>query len=66
MTEKGKGLNNIVNQHYQLAVIGTWSGGSEAALAAAKKVLKVVVIENRTFGGLRLHHGTYAVRALHN
>ena len=51
--------------NYQLAVIGTGSGGSEAALLAAKKGLKVVVIENGALGGTRLHHGSYAVRALH-
>jgi dihydrolipoamide dehydrogenase len=54
-----------MNEKYQLAVIGTGSGGSEAALLAAKKGLKVVVIENGGLGGTRLHHGSYAVRALH-
>ena len=54
-----------MNEKYQLAVIGTGSGGSEAALLAAKKGFKVVVIENGALGGTRLHHGSYAVRALH-
>ena len=54
-----------MNEKYQIAVIGTGSGGSEAALFAAKKGFKVVVIESGALGGTRLHHGSYAVRALH-
>ena len=54
-----------MNEKYQLAVIGTGSGGSESALQAAKKGFKVVVIEKGALGGTRLHHGSYAVRALH-
>ena len=54
-----------MNEKYQLAVIGTGSGGSEAALLAAKKGFKVVVIEKGALGGTRLHHGSFAVRALH-
>src|ERR1700675_1574380 len=54
-----------MNEKYQIAVIGTGSGGSEAALLAAKQGFKVVVIENDALGGTRLHRGSYAVRALH-
>ena len=54
-----------MNEKYQLAVLGTGSGGSEAALLAAKKGYKVIVVENGALGGTRLHHGSYAVRALH-
>src|ERR1700730_15300516 len=54
-----------MNEKYQLAVIGTGSGGSEAALLAANKGFKVLVIESGALGGTRLHHGSYAVRALH-
>jgi pyruvate/2-oxoglutarate dehydrogenase complex dihydrolipoamide dehydrogenase (E3) component len=54
-----------MNDKYQLAIIGTGSGGSEAAFLAAKKGFEVVVIENGALGGTRLHHGSYAVRALH-
>jgi dihydrolipoamide dehydrogenase len=55
-----------MNEKYQIAVIGTGSGGSEAALLAAKKGFKVAVIESgATLGGTRLHHGSFAVRALH-
>jgi pyruvate/2-oxoglutarate dehydrogenase complex dihydrolipoamide dehydrogenase (E3) component len=54
-----------MNEKYQLVVIGSGSGGSEAAFLAAKKGYKVAVIENGALGGTRLHHGSYAVRALH-
>jgi dihydrolipoamide dehydrogenase len=55
-----------MSEKYQIAVIGTGSGGSEAALLAAKKGFKVAVIESgATLGGTRLHHGSFAVRALH-
>jgi len=54
-----------MNEKYEVAIIGSGSGGSEAALLAAKKGFKVVVIENGAMGGTRLHHGSYAVRALH-
>jgi dihydrolipoamide dehydrogenase len=54
-----------MNEKYQLAVIGTGSGGSEVALLAAKKGFNVVVIESGALGGTRLHHGSFAVRALH-
>jgi dihydrolipoamide dehydrogenase len=53
-----------VKQHYQLAVVGAGSGGREAALAAAKEGLKVLLIEKDTLGGTCLHHGCYPVRAL--
>jgi dihydrolipoamide dehydrogenase len=57
--------DGVMNEKYQLAVIGTGSGGSEVALLAAKKGFKVVVIESGPLGGTRLHHGSFAVRALH-
>src|SRR3984957_2001766 len=55
----------FMNEKYQIAVIGTGSGGSEVALLAAKKGFKVIVIESGALGGTRLHRGSYAVRALH-
>ncbi len=54
-----------MNEKYQVAVLGTGSGGSEAALLAARKGFRVLVVENGELGGTRLHHGSYAVRALH-
>ncbi|MBV8484042.1 MAG: FAD-dependent oxidoreductase, partial [Verrucomicrobia bacterium] len=53
-----------VKRHYQLAIVGSGSGGREAALVAAKEGLKVLLIEKDTLGGTCLHHGCYPVRAL--
>ena len=53
-----------MSEKYDVAVIGSGSGGSEAALLAAGKGLKTIVIEKDAFGGTRLHRGCYAVRAL--
>ncbi len=53
-----------MSEKYDVAVIGSGSGGSEAALLAAGKGLKTIVIEKDAFGGTRFHRGCYAVRAL--
>jgi dihydrolipoamide dehydrogenase len=53
-----------VNNRYQVAVIGAGSGGREAALVAAQKGLRVVLIERQTLGGTCLHSGFYCLRAL--
>jgi dihydrolipoamide dehydrogenase len=55
---------HTVKKHYQLAVIGSGSGGREAALVAAKQGLKVLLIEKSTLGGTCLHRGCYSIRAL--
>jgi len=52
------------HQHYQLAVIGSGSGGREATLLAARKGLHTVLIEGGKVGGASFHSGCYAVRAL--
>ncbi len=49
---------------YDVAVIGSGSGGSEAALLLAGKGSKAILIERDAFGGTRFHRGCYAVRAL--
>lgn len=54
-----------MNEKYDIAVIGSGSGGSEAAILAAEKGSKVILIEKDAFGGTRFHRGCYAVRALH-
>ena len=54
-----------MNMHYQLAVIGSGSGGREAALVAARNGLRVVLIEKETLGGTCLHRGFYSLKALH-
>jgi dihydrolipoamide dehydrogenase len=53
-----------MNNHYQLAVIGSGSGGREAALVAAQNGLRVVLIEKETLGGTCLYRGFYCLRAL--
>jgi dihydrolipoamide dehydrogenase len=53
-----------VKKHYQLAVVGSGSGGQEAALAAAKEGISVLLVEKATLGGTCLQHGCYPVRAL--
>jgi dihydrolipoamide dehydrogenase len=53
-----------VKKHYQLAVIGSGSGGREAALVAAQNGLKVLLIEKDTLGGTCLHRGCYSIKAL--
>jgi dihydrolipoyl dehydrogenase len=54
-----------MNEKYDVAVIGSGSGGSEAALLFAEKGSKAILIEKDAFGGTRFHRGCYAVRALH-
>jgi pyruvate/2-oxoglutarate dehydrogenase complex dihydrolipoamide dehydrogenase (E3) component len=54
-----------MSEKYDIAVIGSGSGGSDAALLAAKKGFRAIVIEKDAFGGTRFHRGCYAVRALH-
>jgi Pyruvate/2-oxoglutarate dehydrogenase complex, dihydrolipoamide dehydrogenase (E3) component, and related enzymes len=53
-----------VKKHYQLAVVGSGSGGREAAFAAAQNGLKVLLIEKDTLGGTCLHRGCYPIKAL--
>jgi dihydrolipoamide dehydrogenase len=53
-----------VKKHYQLAVIGSGSGGREAAFVAAQNGLKALLIEKDTLGGTCLHRGYYSIRAL--
>jgi pyruvate/2-oxoglutarate dehydrogenase complex dihydrolipoamide dehydrogenase (E3) component len=51
-------------QHYDLAVIGSGSGGREAALLGARQGLRTAIIERGSLGGACFHRGSYAVRAL--
>src|SRR2546430_6329308 len=51
-------------QHYDVAVIGSGSGGREAALLGARQSLRVAIIEGGSLGGTCFHRGSYAVRAL--
>jgi dihydrolipoamide dehydrogenase len=51
-------------EHYQLAVIGSGSGGREASLLGARKGLRTALVEGDKIGGVCFHSGCYAVRAL--
>jgi dihydrolipoamide dehydrogenase len=53
-----------MNSNYQVAVIGSGSGGREATLLAARKGLRTALIEGDKIGGTCFHRGSYAVRAL--
>jgi dihydrolipoamide dehydrogenase len=53
-----------MNNNYQLAIIGSGSGGREATLLAARKGLRTALIEGDKIGGTCFHRGSYAVRAL--
>ena len=54
-----------MSEKYDVAVIGSGSGGSEAAFLAAEKGFSAILIEKDAFGGTRFHRGCFAVRALH-
>jgi dihydrolipoamide dehydrogenase len=53
-----------MSKNYQLAVIGSGSGGREATRLAARKGLRTALIEADKIGGTSFHHGCYAVGAL--
>jgi dihydrolipoamide dehydrogenase len=53
-----------MSNHYQVAVIGSGSGGREATLSAARKGLRTALIERDKIGGICFHRGCYAVAAL--
>jgi dihydrolipoamide dehydrogenase len=53
-----------MSQHYNLAVIGSGSGGREAALLGARRGLRTALIEKDKIGGTCFHQGCYAVMAL--
>src|ERR1700757_1234161 len=53
-----------MSNKYQVAVIGSGSGGREATLLAARQGLKTALIERNKMGGTCFHAGCYAVRVL--
>jgi dihydrolipoamide dehydrogenase len=56
-------ISSLMN-NYQLAIIGSGSGGREATLLAARKGLRTALIERDRLGGTCFHRGCYAVLAL--
>jgi dihydrolipoamide dehydrogenase len=53
-----------MSDHYQVAIIGSGSGGREATLLAARKGLRTALVERDKIGGTCFHRGCYAVLAL--
>jgi dihydrolipoamide dehydrogenase len=53
-----------MSDHYQVAVIGSGSGGREATLLAARNGLRTALIERDKIGGICFHRGCYAALAL--
>jgi dihydrolipoamide dehydrogenase len=53
-----------MGEHYQVIVIGSGSGGKDAAILAARAGLRVLIVEKETLGGTCLHRGCNAIRAL--
>ena len=49
---------------YQLVVIGSGSGGKDAAILGARAGLRVLLLEKDSLGGTCFHRGVYAMRAL--
>jgi dihydrolipoamide dehydrogenase len=53
-----------MSDDYQVAIIGSGSGGREAGLLAGRNGLRTAVIERAQIGGTSIHRGSYAVQAL--
>jgi pyruvate/2-oxoglutarate dehydrogenase complex dihydrolipoamide dehydrogenase (E3) component len=64
VAKKADEKSSFMAQDYDLVVIGSGSGGREAALLAARKGLRTAIIERGGVGGACFHRGCYAVRAL--
>ena len=53
-----------MSEHYQVIVIGSGSGGKDAAILAARAGLQVLLVEKESLGGTCFHRGCNAIRAL--
>jgi pyruvate/2-oxoglutarate dehydrogenase complex dihydrolipoamide dehydrogenase (E3) component len=53
-----------MNEQYQLIVIGSGSGGKDAAILAARAGLRVLLVEKESLGGTCFHRGCYPIRTL--
>jgi dihydrolipoamide dehydrogenase len=53
-----------MGDHYQLAIVGSGSGGRSATRLAAQNGLRTALIEKDRVGGVCFHSGCYAVLAL--
>jgi dihydrolipoamide dehydrogenase len=57
------GMKAMSHQH-KLIVIGSGSGGKDAAILAARAGLRVLLVEKESLGGTCFHRGCHAIRAL--
>ena len=53
-----------MGDHYQLAIVGSGSGGRAATRLAAQNGLRTALIEKDRIGGACFHSGCYAVLSL--
>ena len=53
-----------MSYQYHLIVIGSGSGGKDAAILAARAGLSVLLVEKESLGGTCFHRGSHAIRAL--
>jgi dihydrolipoamide dehydrogenase len=53
-----------MNHRYQLIVIGSGSGGKDAAILGARTGLRVLLVEKDNLGGTCFHRGCYSIRTL--
>jgi hypothetical protein len=53
-----------MNHHFQLIVIGSGSGGKDAAVLGARTGLRVLLVEKDNLGGTCFHRGCYSIRTL--
>jgi len=53
-----------MSHHYQLIVIGSGSGGKDAAILGARTGLRVLLVERDNLGGTCFHRGCYSIRTL--
>ena len=53
-----------MNNHYQVIVIGSGSGGKDAAILGARTGLRVLLVEKDDLGGTCFHRGCYSIRTL--
>jgi dihydrolipoamide dehydrogenase len=53
-----------MSYQYQVIVVGSGSAGKDAALQAGREGLRTLLVEAARLGGMGVHHGCHAVRAL--
>jgi dihydrolipoamide dehydrogenase len=53
-----------MSYQYEIIVIGSGSGGKDAAILAARAGLQVLLVEKESLGGTCFHRGCHAIRAL--